>query len=183
VAKTWSVNTGELNGLIDSGGWTDIVDGTYGPFIFGNVTFTVDVSGNFTTYTVIGSSGLYTVGDTIGTINSSQLGGALNTTTSNVIIDLVDPSGGVSLDLTKTINKLANGSYTLANGVEGQIMYLVRQTGSVDANILVQVARARVNGSEYVDIVHYPFSGGGDSLTTLIFTDGYWQSTNGAWDI
>jgi hypothetical protein len=60
-------------------------------------------------------------------------------------------------------------------------MYLVRQAGSDAANIEVYVARARIDGSMHVDIVHYPFSGG-DDITTLIFTDGYWQSTNGAWE-
>jgi hypothetical protein len=94
--------------------------------------------------------------------------------------------GGVgtetALDLTKTVNKLTDGLYTLADGTEGQIMYLVRQTGSVGANIGVEVAHARVDGSTYGDVAHYPF-GGDNNLTTLIFTDGHWQSTSGAWDI
>jgi len=62
-------------------------------------------------------------------------------------------------------------------------MYLVRQTGSV-GNITVLVANARVNGSEYTDYPHYPYSESASSqnITMLIFTDGAWQSNNGSWD-
>jgi len=124
------------------------------------------------------SPATFTVGDDA-VITGDVIGG---TTPADDITITVNQIASVDIDLTKTINKLSDGSYTLSLGTEGQIMYLVRQSGSDAANIEVEVARARVEGSMYVDVVHYPFSGG-DDITTLIFTDGYWQSTNGAWDI
>jgi X-X-X-Leu-X-X-Gly heptad repeat protein len=119
------------------------------------------------------------VGDILTTVLASNIGGT---------VDMVLKVGAVSeivvataIDLTKSVNKLTDGAYTLANGTEGQIMYLVRQTGSDGASITVRVASARVDGAEYSDHIHTPFGGGGDSLTTMIFTDGAWQSTNPYW--
>jgi hypothetical protein len=87
------------------------------------------------------------------------------------------------LDLTKSVNKLTNGVYTLADGVEGQIMYLVRQTGSAYNQIIVNVANGRVDGALYTTIDHYPFENvSTPNMSTLIFTDGAWQSSNGGWD-
>ena len=98
--------------------------------------------------------------------------------------------GGVgtetAIDLTKTVNKLTDGVYTLADGVEGQIMYLVRQTGAAFNNIVVMVANGRVSGAIYTAIAHFPFQAGDGStqfdMDTLIFTDGAWQASNGGWD-
>jgi hypothetical protein len=100
--------------------------------------------------------------------------------------------GGVgtetAIDLTKSVNKLTNGEYTLADGVEGQIMYLVRQTSAVGAS--VTVANARVDGTTYTDVLFLPFtetfaSGAFTAATdmaTLIFTDSAWQSMGGNWN-
>jgi hypothetical protein len=145
------------------------------------VTFSVVVFGG-----VIGGfsavSGTATVNDVLGTIDSGDIGGTAGTTIT-ITVDSVVQATPVAIDLTKSVNKLADGAYTLANGVEGQIMYLVRQTGSVDTNITVQVANARVNGTAYTDYPHYPFSfGSSQNVTMLIFTDSAWQSNNGTWD-
>ena len=100
----------------------------------------------------------------------------------------VDKTGGdantsTALDLTKAINKLTNGEYTLANGIEGQIMYLVRQTGSTAHT--VTVANARLDGSMLTDIPFTPFTDGTDptNMAMLIFTDGAWQSMGGFWNL
>jgi hypothetical protein len=88
-----------------------------------------------------------------------------------------------ALDLTKSVNKLANGAYTLANGVEGQIMYLVRQTGSMGAT--VTVANSRIDGVIQTDIPFSPFTDGTDpiNMATLIFTDDAWQNMGGVWSL
>jgi hypothetical protein len=147
----------------------------------GGVQFSVLVGdGGISAFTSITADDPVTVNDVLGIIDSGDIGGTPGTTITITVISVVQETP-VAIDLTKTINKLADGSYTLSLGTEGQIMYLVRQSGSDAANIEVEVARARIDGSMHVDIVHYPFSGG-DDITTLIFTDGYWQSTNGAWE-
>jgi hypothetical protein len=111
------------------------------------------------------------------------------TTTSN-------SSVSTALDLTKTINKLSDnpGSwYTLDNGVEGQIMYLVPTTGTTNANTYVRVGNARVLNAAGVttaavsaNIAFNPFgtysSEQPTNVVTMIFTDGAWQSSGGSWD-
>jgi hypothetical protein len=90
----------------------------------------------------------------------------------------------IALDLTKTVNKLIDGVYSLADGVEGQIMYLVQQTGTVYDAVTVIVANARVSGILYTALEHYPFSyaTGSVDIDTLIYTDGAWQAVGGDWD-
>jgi hypothetical protein len=138
--------------------------------VFGNI---VDTAGN------------RTVGDILTTVLASNIGGT---------VDMVLKVGAVSeivvataIDLTKSVNKLTDGVYTLANGVEGQIMYLVAQNGVVEANVSVLVANSRNIGvgtlspfSVYdnSDDSYYDNIGG---ICTLIFTDGAWQQSGGAW--
>jgi hypothetical protein len=87
-----------------------------------------------------------------------------------------------AIDLTKTINKLTDGEYTLADGVEGQIMYLVRQPDA-GPEVDINVANGRVGNNVYDGIAFFPFSGSGSgNMTTLIFTDGAWQADGGSWD-
>ena len=119
------------------------------------------------------------MGDTLATV----LGSALGITGVNGVNDMVikvatlTTTIATALDLTKSVNKLSNGSYTLANGVEGQIMYIVRQNGSTAANIFVEVASARWDGSVYSDQPVIPFQIPFTDMVTIIFTDGAWQSS------
>jgi len=152
----------------------------------GGITINAVVSGDgdlFMSVATDGGGNGHTVNDTF-VLNGSSIGGATPaddvTVTITAVEDVLDTT---ALDLTKSVNKLTDGNYSLADGTEGQTMYLVRQTGSNAANIGVKVVHARVDGSTYGNRIHYPFSGGGDSLTTMIFTDGHWQSTNSAWSI
>jgi hypothetical protein len=147
-----------------------------------NVTLGVQVSSeyNITIFGITNASPATFIISDSAVINGDLIGGA---TPADDLTITVDSLGDVEIDLTKTINKLTDGTYYLADGVEGQVMYLVRQTGSVDTNITVQVANARVNGSTYTDYPHYPFSfGSSQNVTMLIFTDSAWQSNNGTWD-
>jgi hypothetical protein len=132
-----------------------------------NFTVTVDGSGN-ALVTVDGGGTGHFIGETFN-LSAESLGGTTPTPTA--------------LDLTKSVNKLTVGSYTLADGVEGQIMYLVRQPDT-DSEVEIFVANGRVGSSVYNDIAFFPFSGGSGSgnMTTLIFTDGAWQADNGSWD-
>jgi len=148
-----------------------------------NFVVAVDDSGNATVTTINDGGTGHFVGETFGPVPGSAFGGTDEVDDMYFEITEIDLTTTTALDLTKSVNKLADGYYTLADGVEGQTMYLVRQTGSVDANIFVQVANARLNGTVYTDLPHYPFSGGSSqNITMLIFTDGAWQSNNGTWD-
>jgi hypothetical protein len=98
-----------------------------------------------------------------------------------------------ALDLTKSVNKLAEGNYTLADGVEGQIMYLVLRNGSLPANVAVLVANSRITGISYIGgstlLPFRVYENSNDDyydstgLCTLIFTDGAWQQQGGAWAV
>ena len=118
--------------------------------------------------------------------NSLTLPGPIN----NIIVGVADKTGThdsvypTEIDLTKTINKLGDNSgswYTLADGVEGQIMHLVRKHDVTDlsyASIHVLVANAYYGLNQLTNQNLY-FNG---EIITLIFTDGAWQQTGGTWD-
>lgn len=124
--------------------------------------------------------------------DSAILGGDLfgGTTPADDITITVSSIEPTAIDLTKTINKLADGDYSLADGVEGQIMYLVPQNDTVPTNVYVYVDHSRVAGTTGSGLL-LPFrvyENSGDAFydstgqCTLIFTDGAWQQTGGAWD-
>ena len=95
-----------------------------------------------------------------------------------------------ALDLHNSINKLSDGLYTLADGVEGQIMYLVPQASvTVAANVGVTVANYRTASFTGTGGALVPFrvtngdtTWDGTGLCTLIFTDGAWQQNGGLWN-
>jgi hypothetical protein len=170
-----------------SGGMTGLglADGTYGPFTLGGVTFSVTVAGGgISGYINISSSTAYTVNDTIGQLTSADLGDTPGQTTNVGVVNVVQETP-TAIDLTKTINKLSTGVYSLADGVEGQVIHLVRQAGSVYNSIIINVANGRVDGTSYTIINYYPFDSGALpalNTSTLIFTDGAWQASGGQWD-
>jgi hypothetical protein len=188
VAKdgpTLPTTTGVVDTLIHDSVLSGLPSDTYGPFTRSGVTFSVVVfGGGIGGFSAV--SGTATVNDVLGTIDSGDIGGTAGTTIT-ITVDSVVQATPVAIDLTKTINKLADGAYTLADGVEGQIMYLVAQNGVVPANVSVLVANSRNIGvgtlspfSVYdnSDDSYYDNIGG---ICTLIFTDGAWQQSGGAW--
>jgi len=176
VAKTGiAYNTGTATALEDSTYIGSIVDGNYGPFTLSGVTFTVVVTSGVAAYTVTATTGNTAVGAVIGTLDTGDLGGTSGSTSNISVADVVQ--GVTAIDLTKTINKLTDGYYYLADGVEGQIMYVVRQNGSTAANIFVLVANARWDGTVYSEQPVIPFQIPFTDMVTIIFTDGAWQSS------
>jgi hypothetical protein len=126
------------------------------------------------------------------------------------VATLTNVIAATAIDVTKTINKLSEGVYTLADGVEGQIMYLVPTEGGVDigdsANVVINIpgksrTSGRYTGQQYISIggnfnVFYPFktiatpdvTGAADvyvdtNVCTLIFTDDAWQAQGGSWAV
>lgn len=145
-------------------------------------------------YLKLGANGVISIGTnsntwTFGTDGNLALPGAVvNSTTPKT-----GGSGGTftELDLTKSINKLTNGDYSLANGVEGQVMYLVMQDGATPSSIGVVVANFRIGGTVGSSGLLVPFKTFNDAnvsyfdsrgFCTLIFTDGAWQQSGGSWD-
>ena len=186
VSKTGVIlptTTGTAEVIIHNSSLTGLTDNTYGPFTLNVVTFDVVVSGGeVSTASNISSTGTVTVNDVLGTIDSGDIGGTTGTSITWTVSSVVQATP-TAIDLTKSVNKLTNGEYTLADGVEGQIMYLVRQTGSTAHT--VTVANARLDGTEYNDVPFTPFTDGIDptNMATLIFTDSAWQSMGGFWNL
>jgi hypothetical protein len=107
--------------------------------------------------------------------------------------------GPLPLDLTKSVHRLngpgdADALYSLADGAEGQIIYLVPNTNTYYLTAVVIVQSARILGDDafstatlYTNSDFRPFLNSTDasaqSVVTLIFTDGAWQSSSGNWGI
>jgi hypothetical protein len=165
-----NLNVGAVNGVVFDAGFT--------------LDITVAANGDISAVVTASDPNL-NVGDSGTLLGGGALGGTEGVddvvftvaTLTNIIL-------ATAIDLTKNINKLTDGVYSLANGVEGQIMYLVRQAGSTYNAITVNVANARIDGVLNTTIDYYPFDGNAISLnmSILIFTDGAWQADSGSWD-
>jgi hypothetical protein len=187
VAKTGSgvPGTGEVATItLNPTNNTNFVPGTYYGIFLGigsgfNMTFDVAVNGDLTA-TIVSSNGGFVGGET-GSINGVAIaGGTTGLDDIGVTVaTLTNIATPTALDLTKQVQKLTDGYYTLADGTEGQVMHLVRQTGAT-VSITVIVANARISGAQYTTIEHYPFTTG--DINMLIFTDGAWQANSGTWD-
>ncbi len=166
-----------------------LVDGNYGPFTRSDIVFTVQVVGGSPIYTITSvlNNATFTINQVIGTLDAGDLGGTPGNTSNIDVSELVR----VPLNLTKSVNKLADGPYSLADGIEGQIMHLVPQTGIDPSSIDVIVANYRIDGSQGTTGQLFPFRIFNDAdssyynsraFCTLIFTDGAWQQQGGSWD-
>lgn len=98
------------------------------------------------------------------------------------IVTSSTPAAG-AIDITKQMASLAPGSYTLANGVEGQILFLTVNSGNRQ---LVQVTfnKIRYNANDAIQTNQMitPFWGSSTSnrptVVTCIFTNGAWTIDN-----
>lgn len=122
---------------------------------------------------------------------------------TTVTKDAGSSTGTIALDLTKLVNKIIpqtsgdNDQYTLADGIEGQIMYVVAG-GDLSAEYTsMKFANARYRDTsgnivEASNVAFWlPFGGSltGESQNTayntsvtLIFTDGYWNLPHSIFD-
>jgi hypothetical protein len=154
--------------------------------------------GTGTDVTIIATTGTNTATWTFSASGTVTLPGPINNIRAGTatITGSGDPAYPTALDLTKTVNKLADNqgsTYTLADGYEGQIMYLVPQTGATMTGVNVTVNHARIidNSTSTALVVTNaslaPFNYTATpvptiGVTTLIFTDGAWQADAGFWD-
>ena len=148
-------------------------------------------TGNVVITSSNGSTSHYWTFESTGTTNLP--GAVVGSTTNNVYTDTT-----IELDVTATINKLypqtsSPSQYHLADGVEGQIMYIVPATGGAASNeytsLNISHARYTQNTSaspgainEVTDAFWWlPFRTGAACLT-LTFTDGYWNLPHAIFD-
>jgi hypothetical protein len=153
-----------------------------------NFTFIVDGSGNATVVVNDGGTG-HTVGETF-SLGGVHVGGTSPADDVNFEITSIVESR-TALSLTKQVQILEDGFYTLADGDEGQIMYFVPASGTTTGTY-VNVANARIidvgNTDLPVDDTEYswtPFFGETEAPTTIamaIFADGAWCLRGGVQD-
>jgi hypothetical protein len=172
--------------LSPSGTNTNLTPGNYSNILVGfdskNLTLgiQVDSNHNISIYGVTNvSPATFVIGDSA-VIAGNIIGGA---TPADDLTITVDSLGDVDIDLTKTINKLTDGTYYLADGVEGQIMYLVRSPETTSENVFVNVDNADGASPLRPFRTNAPFATVDNTgICTLIFTDGSWKQTGGLWD-
>ena len=98
------------------------------------------------------------------------------------IITSDTPSAG-AIDITKQMASLAPGAYTLANGVEGQVLFLTVNSGNRQ-NVQVTFNKIRYNANDAIQTAQMitPFWGSASSsrptVVTCIFTNGAWTIDN-----
>jgi len=169
--------------------------------------------GGFLELTVTTSTyGAVSVGST-GVLDGTFTNDFGSVTFNNVTVTaatVTTPVVATAIDLSKSINKLSEGIYTLADGVEGQIMYLVPTENAVEignaGGVVINIpgksrVSGRYTGQQYMSIggnfnTFYPFktlatpdvTGAADvfidtNLCTLIFTDDAWQAQSGSWAV
>lgn len=164
---------------------TNFVPGTYYGIFLGigsgfNMTFDVAVNGDLTA-TIVSSNGGFVGGET-GSLNGVAIAGG-QTGVDDIGVTVATITNVVTatpLDLNKQVQKLTDGVYSLADGSEGQIMYLVQQTGAT-GTARVYVSNCRINGVEYLNNFIDPFASS-NNVVQMLFTDGAWQSIGGLWD-
>jgi hypothetical protein len=172
--------------------------GTNGVLTLPAATPIIKGGGTGTDVTIIATTGTNTATWTFSASGTVTLPGPIKNIRAGTatITGSGDPAYPTALDLTKTVNKLADNAgstYTLADGVEGQIMYLVPQTGATMTGVNVTVNHARIldnSTSTALVVINAslsPFNSVSTpvptmGVTTLIFTDGAWQADAGFWD-
>ena len=171
---------------LSTGNNTNLTPGNYSNILVGftgkNITLGVQVSSGFniTIYGMTNASpATFVIGDSA-VIPGNLIGGATPADDLTITVDSLDL---VAIDLTKTINKLTDGDYVLGDGVEGQIMYIVRSPETISENVFVEVE----NGDGDNPLRPFMTNGGfanidNTGICTLIFTDGSWKQTGGLWD-
>lgn len=155
-----------------------------------SVQFTVDGSGNISSSIISGGSG-FSVSQSI-TVLGTALGGLTPTHDLTVTVTAITQTF-TALDLTKSIQKLTSGNFSLADGVEGQIMHFVPQSSADVDLIVVRLSDGRkIDGTTGVASVSInadwtPFdktryNSAGlmvPALATAVFVDGAWTPSTG----
>jgi hypothetical protein len=120
-------------------------------------------------------------------------GGIQGNVKSNTYVDTT-----IELDVTAAINKIVpttstgGDKYNLADGVEGQIMYLVPATGGEQMNEYTEMSFAHARYTNGAGVINEGANVGGwlpfqnintpSVILTLVFTDGHWNLPHNNFD-
>ena len=177
VSTVGYINTVSLSAIFDAA-WPD---GRYTINIGLDGNVQIQIASNIASvYSITpGTSNTWSIGDIVGTLSGeTSLNGGADIVVTVATITPVP----MALDLTKSVQKLTDENYTLGDGVEGQIMYFVQQTGSTGTARVYVTNACRINGVEYVNNYIEPFINNINNLVTMLYTDNAWQSLGGQWD-
>jgi len=173
--------------------------GTNGVLTLPAATPVIQGNGTGTDVTIVATTGTNTATWTFSASGEISLPGPIKNISAGTVTTTGsgDPVYPTALDLTKTVNKLADNvgsTYTLADGHEGQIMYLVPQNGATMTGVNVTINHARIlnantatTATVVTNVSLAPFNFASSpvptiGVTTLIFTDGAWQADAGVWN-
>ena len=124
------------------------------------------------------------------TVNEIIFSGNNSTQThsSDVLLtSYIDGNIGATVDLTKQVLVMSDGTWILPDGVEGQIMYFTLDNGGSAEDCYLTVNHLRYNnnglGTQVINGSWSPFQYGSGqpdfAICTAIFTDGYWAFSGG----
>ena len=158
-----------------------------------NFVFSVDGSGNATVPTITDGGTSHFVGETF-TVPGTALGLSSPADDVDFQVTAIDPGSPTALDLSKQVQIItATGSnryYTLADGVEGQIMHFVPNS-TIDTDVYIRIANARIVdvGGTGLPVAATNYSWAVFTVTeaprtisTAIFADGAWCLQGGSTD-
>jgi hypothetical protein len=157
-----------------------------------NFAVSVDVSGNATVSSISDGGSGHFVGETFGPVPGTAFGGTSPADDMYFEVTAINTGSVTALDITKQTQILtaagSAGAYSLADGVEGQIMYFV-PASTANNDVYVAIANARIIGMEgLTNQANYswtPFTGEFLAPTTIamaIFADGAWCLRGGTTD-
>jgi hypothetical protein len=203
ILPTGVTNNGRIsniNGIslaVDTGFWIFGTDGSL--TIPGDIRSESDI--NITVNSEDSSSYTWNFGQTGNLIFPDD---TVQSTAYTGLLTTAAATGGVefnlstALDLTKSIQKLTAGYYSLADGVEGQIMYFVPVNGVTQGSsvgIVMANVRQFVNGTvAVINNAWFPFfqnaiiddgnpeAFNASTIAYAIFTDGAWNVFGGGMD-
>ena len=212
TAYDWNFTIdGKLNfpngGVIESVGmgWTGLTNGTSGnPVSLVNTQDSEERSVltmggntgagyvNITTTSTLGPEPIIKVWQFNGETGALELGGSIQGTV--VTNDWIDTT--IELDVTATINKLkpkasgGSSQYHLADGIEGQIMYIVPGSGGEVMSGYTSMAFSHARWSNGNGVMNegtnvtwwLPFHNNNCAVLTLIFVDGAWVLPHNSFD-
>lgn len=168
-----------------------LINGTHSVTLDATGALTGDgANGNFyiDTITSTGTTSTWV----FGVSGTTTLPGAVVLSTEYPVGETLPGTTGVALDLTKQVQVLNYALYSLADGVEGQIMYFVPATGGGNSVVIIANARIMVDNVATVGSQVWTFPSYVSlavfeppkqwTIATAIFTDGAWNLLGGSQD-
>ena len=178
-APSTTLSNVDGNILISAGGMQLVGSGSFNATTgsFSYISGSMTQLGNYTQF------GNYVMQGNKTITGSLNIKGSYNLSTSYIDGNTV----GATVDLTKQVLVMSDGTWILPDGVEGQIIYFTLDNGGSAEDSYLTVNHLRYNnnglGTQVINGSWSPFqysSGQPDfAVCTAIFTDGYWAFSGG----